>query len=323
MKAFQRVRALLSPDAALRRANELAARDQHAEAFPLYVRAARSGLTEAEYRVGRSYLEATGVPRSRVEGIRWLETAAGKNHIEAQSLLAALYMHGLGGPSEAGGMAAEPKTRGLFASNETQEPDFVTAARWARMAAEAGSADGQAVLAYILTSGPEEMRDLTEAHLWYEKSAEAGSPQGALGFALSLASSAQDQATHERVVHYLNRAAETELPTALYLLGVLHDRGVGVTADPAAAAQLYRRAAEKGNRSGQARWGLALMNGLGVTANPSEGESWLRRAALARPNAQATTRPHSSPRPRPRPRAASRWCGWMPPSASGLRRWVG
>ena len=292
-RAFDRVQALVSPEAALRRATALAADGQHGKAFALYARAARTGLAEAEYKVGRSYLEAAGVPRSRVEGIRWLERAAdptsgptsGGGHVEAQSLLAALYLHGLGGPGDPGA-AASGADRGLFAGNETQAPDFLIAARWARMAAQAGSADGQAVLAYILTAGPEPMRDLAQAHDWYKRSADAGCPQGALGFALSLARDAPDdkvggEPTHRLVAEYLGRAAEAGLPTALYLLGVLHERGAGVKCDPAAAAQLYRRAAEKANRSGQARWGLALMQGIGVDANPTEGESWLRRAALA------------------------------------------
>ena len=42
------------------------------------------------------------------------------------------------------------------------------------------------------------------------------------------------------------------------------ERGAGVEQDPAAAAELYRQAAEKGARNGQARWGLALMEGRGV-----------------------------------------------------------
>ena len=52
-------------------------------------------------------------------------------------------------------------------------------------------------------------------------------------------------------------------------------------ADRAAAIQLFRQAAEKGNRPSQARWGMALMEGLTVPANLVEGELWLRRAALA------------------------------------------
>jgi len=54
-----------------------------------------------------------------------------------------------------------------------------------------------------------------------------------------------------------------------------------VARDRIKASEFYRRAAQKGHRSGQLHWGLALMHGIGVDANPSEGETWLRRAALA------------------------------------------
>jgi TPR repeat protein len=118
--------------------------------------------------------------------------------------------------------------------------------RRARVAAEAGSAEAQALLAFILSSGPPDLRDLDQADLWYERSAAAGG-----------------------------------LPAALYLLGVITERGLGATRNEAAAAESYRGAAEKGHRSGQARGGKALMHGIGVDANPSEGQTWLRRAALA------------------------------------------
>jgi TPR repeat protein len=63
------------------------------------------------------------------------------------------------------------------------------------------------------------------------------------------------------VVKQLRRAAEAQLPTAIYLLGVLTESGLGVPRDPAVAAQLYHDAAEKGHRSAQVRWGLKLLEG--------------------------------------------------------------
>ena len=141
------------------------------------------GIAEAEYRVGRCYLEGTGVPPSRTEGARWLERAANQGYVEAQAQLAdpgdpradrGVGAAGLGAP----GCSPPPRRQ-----RRTSRP----ASRWARKAAEGGSADGQAVLGYILTSGPEPMRDPDEAHRWYERSAAAGCPQGALGYALSLA----------------------------------------------------------------------------------------------------------------------------------------
>ena len=169
----------------------------------------------------------------------------------------------------------------LFAEEEPGEPDFASALKWARPAAEAGSAKAQAVLAYVLTCGPEEMRDLEAAHRWYQRSAAAGCPEGCLGYALSLAPRTQDEAGRHEVAEHLRRAAEAELPTAIYLLAVLTEQGVGVARDPAVAAELYRHAAERGQRSAQLRWGLALMEGRDVEQDLVLGESWLRRAALA------------------------------------------
>ena len=272
---------LASPDAALRRAIRLSEQGRAAEAFPLLTLAATAGIPDAEYRVGRSYLEGSGVPHSQSEGVRWLQRAALHGYVEAQSLLAALCVHGLAGMTSADPPEAEPRTGSLFASDAQTDPDFKSAIKWAREAADAGSANGQALLAYILTYGPELLRDLEKAHQLYERAAATGSAEGNLGYALSLARRATNEEDRRQVAEHLRRAAEAELPTAIYLLGVLTEQGLGVTRDAAAAAQLYRRAAEKGHRSAQLRWGMALMAGRDVDLDSVAGESWLRRAALA------------------------------------------
>ncbi len=174
MALLDRLMAGMSPSAALRRAVSLTEQGNVKQAFPLLARAARAGIAEAEYRMGRCYLEATGVPPSRVEGVRWLERAANQGYVEAQAQLATLFIHGLATTTSALPDNGVAPTASLFATNEAVAPDFDGAVRWARRAAEGGSADGQAVLGYILTSGPEQMRSLDEAHQWYDRSAAAG-----------------------------------------------------------------------------------------------------------------------------------------------------
>jgi hypothetical protein len=169
---------------ALRRGVKLAEQGQMKRAFPLLVRAATAGIAEAEFRVGRCYLEGVGVPASRAQGARWLQRAGDQGYIEAQALLATLYIHGMA--SDASTLSSAAATS-LFNANTAVQPDFAAAEKWARRAADGGSADGQALLGYILTSGPESQRNLDEALRWYEKSAAAGCPQGHLGYALSLA----------------------------------------------------------------------------------------------------------------------------------------
>ena len=219
MLVLDRLIGLASPEAALRRAVRLSDLGRVSEAFPLLTRSAKAGIADAEYRVACCYLEGTGVPASRIEGARWLQRAAGHGHIEAQTLLGGLCVHGLAGD------LSDNRPERLFAEEGAGEPDFASALKWALPAAEAGSAKAQAVLAYVLTCGPEEMHDLEEAHRWYQRSAAAGCPEGCLGYALSLAPRTQDEAGRHEVAEHLRQAAEAELPTAIYLLAVLTEQG--------------------------------------------------------------------------------------------------
>jgi uncharacterized protein len=274
-RPLERVQAVFSPTVALRLGATLMAAGKPGPAFQLYARAGRTGLAEAEYRVGRCYLDGVGIPPNRAEGIRWLERAAHHGHVEAQSQLAVIHLHGAAG---------EPDPRDAsrsFDISDIGDSDYAKALRQARMAAEAGSGEAQAVLAFILSAGPQDIRNLDEADRWYERSAAAGCPQGMLGHALTLIRKGGGEAVQRQVAVQLGKAADAGLPAALYLLGVISEPGLGVTRDERAAAEFYRRAAEKDHRSGQARWGKALMQGIGVDANRSEGESWLLRAALA------------------------------------------
>lgn len=269
---------LVSPPAAFRRAIELSERGEIVKAFPLFVRAAKAGIADAEYRVARCYLQGTGVPASRTEGARWLMRAADRGHVEAQSQLAVLYAHGLAGTTQD---VEGEKTDKLFENETPAKPDYVSAAHWARRATDAGSASGQAMLAFVLTWGPDSMRDLDEAHRLYEKSASANCAEGCLGYALSLAKRANSEDEKREAAKFMRIAADAGLTTAIYLLAALTEQGFGVPRDPIAAAQLYRQAAERGLREAQVRWGRALIEGRHVEPNSIEGESWLRKAALA------------------------------------------
>lgn len=270
-----------SPAAALRRAAALIEKKQYSEAVPHLARAAEAGLPDAEYQIGRLYLQGSGVPYSQIEAGRWLGRAGLHGHVEAQCLLAAILIQGLAGVSDP---PPSEGVSGLFSSPATPamgHPDFVAAFKWARMAAEAGSSDGQALLGYVLTFGPEQLRNEEEARAWYQRSAEGGCPQGHLGFAVALIRHRQLSVRKDEIALHVKFAAAAELPTAIYILGLLTAEGVGVEQDIAAAVQYFQKAAELGHRGAQFRWGVALTDGEGVSRDAVLGESWLRRAALA------------------------------------------
>jgi hypothetical protein len=153
-----RLFARVSPAAALSRAMRLFTEENFAAAFPLLSRAAKAGIPEAEYRIARCYLEGAGVPASRAEATRWLKCASEHDYAEAQALLAALYVRGLARGTNGAASGEETGAGRLFTGDETADPDFGSALPWARRAAEDGSPEGQALLGYILTYGPEDIR---------------------------------------------------------------------------------------------------------------------------------------------------------------------
>ena len=66
---------------------------------------------------------------------------------------------------------------------------------------------------------------------------------------------------------------------AQFMMGVLHEDGVGIAKDMAKAIAWFRRAADAGLASAQYNLGQYYENGTGVAADPSAAVGWYRRAA--------------------------------------------
>lgn len=79
---------------------------------------------------------------------------------------------------------------------------------------------------------------------------------------------------------WYKKAAEAENAEAQYALGELYLKGDGVPRSFPAAAQMFRRAAEKGNLArAQYALGLLYQRGLGVPKNDVEAVLWWQKAA--------------------------------------------
>lgn len=66
---------------------------------------------------------------------------------------------------------------------------------------------------------------------------------------------------------------------ALYMIGVIYEKGQGVAIDYAEAAQWYRKAADKGNSAAQYRLGRLYERGSGVEQNREEAVNWYKKSA--------------------------------------------
>jgi TPR repeat protein len=265
--------AIVGPPAAkLAVARDLAAQGAYQAAFPLFVKAAKRGLPKAWYELGRAYLLGRGVPRSLTEALRWLTRAAEADEVDAQNLLAGVALQGI-----------RIVRKGVFdtiSKDENSPVNYEYASKWAARAAEGGSSEAKSLLAFILTTGPDQIRDEKRGEALYKEAADVGDAQGQLGWALVLLRR-NTPASLAAARAFLETAASADLPTAHYVLGILHECGVAGTPDFPAAAAHYRAAAERGHHQAELRYGIVLLVGRGVERDVFSAESWLRRAGLA------------------------------------------
>ncbi|QDH17117.1 tetratricopeptide repeat protein [Swingsia samuiensis] len=275
----RRVTSLVSSKGKLEQAIHYMETGEAVRGFAILSRLAAQGDKEAQFRVGRAYLNGQGVPPSLEDGARWLFTAAEKHHREAMFVLATLYVVGLPEDFEIktmdAGLDLAPKP-----VSGPRKPDFHQGLHWAKIAADHGSADAQALLGYILTNGPEDIKNIEQARYWYEKSAAADCSQGHLGVALDLLQNNPTDEQGKIAADHLKKATEGGLGTAFELLGRMSENGIILPHDMKAAAHYYHEAAERNVVFAQARYGLMLLEGVGVEQHYGRAETWLRRAAL-------------------------------------------
>ncbi|UYH51378.1 sel1 repeat family protein [Candidatus Kirkpatrickella diaphorinae] len=245
--------------------------DRAVEGFSRLSALAAEGVVEAQYRVGRAYLEARGTPYQFREGERWLRRAAEVGHTDAQYFLAILHL--IGYPK-----GFDPESEDVYSgvSMEERVPDLAGALPWALKAAEAGHVEAAGLLGYIYSSGPHEIKDEQKALKWYEIAHEKGSPQGSLGLGIARLQSSPDKTA----IALLRKAADAGLPTAFFYLGWVYELGIVAPQDDVRAARNFQKAAEGGVTAAALRYGVYLLHGRGVEKDLFQAETWLRRAAL-------------------------------------------
>ena len=81
------------------------------------------------------------------------------------------------------------------------------------------------------------------------------------------------------VIRKVQRAAESGVLEAVFLMGTAYDEGLGKPVDPVLAASWHRRAAERGHVLGAHNLGNAYAEGRGGGVDPARAAEWWTRAA--------------------------------------------
>jgi TPR repeat protein len=284
-----------SGKSALARGRRLAAQAP-ARAVKIFAAAAAAGDAEAAFALGEAYQSGRGLPLQPREAARWFAVAGGKGHHLAQCRLAALHLSGL---------KPAAVTGGLFDDASEGAADYAAALPWARLAAEAGLGEAQAMLGHIFTNGPLPWRDPAMGREWYARAAAQNYPQGRLGLGICLLLGAVTAAQRAAARAEFRAAAEAGLPVAQYLLGIEAEQMADGEGEPSGAAadlarveqaaplprvdpepgavaarNLFAQAARAGITGAQVRLALMLIEGRGGAVDRAGGETWLRRAAI-------------------------------------------
>ena len=82
-----------------------------------------------------------------------------------------------------------------------------------------------------------------------------------------------------RALNWFNLAAIKAFPPAQYSMGVLYDKGLGVTENKSTALLWYYAAAQNNHAKAQYNLGVFFLNGIGTAVNLEEANSWFSKAA--------------------------------------------
>ena len=190
--------------------------------------------------------------------------------------------------AEAGHAEAQSVLGWLLLRGDGVPADPATGLSWMRAAADLGHAGAQTNLGYAYETGLGVAADPAEAARLYRLAAAQGRPMAQHNLATLLQYGTGVPADVSEAARLYGLAAAQGLPVAQSALGALYETGTGVSADLERAADLYQQAALQGDALAMTRLGVLLHEGRGVAADAVRARDWLQRAAgLGETHAQA------------------------------------
>ena len=167
------------------------------------------------------------------------------------------------------------------ANGDRVPQDHAEAARWYRLAAEAGHPEAQKNLGFLYAAGKGVAQDQAEAEKWFRKAGASGNASASFAgglLALAKTNSANpprspflkslvkaDSLPAKPAVPPSTKASEPKDPDGQYALGLRYANGDGVEQSFVKAAEWFRLAAEAGHAAAQKNLGLLYASGKGVT----------------------------------------------------------
>ncbi len=159
-------------------------------AFNYILKAARLGLTEAQYNIGVMYSNGTGTKKSAKKALYWYRKSANQGHISAQYNLGIIYYYGndveknqknaffwFKKAAEQGFDRAQLYVGQAYILGEGTKVNYSLAYKWSLKSAKQGLNSGQYMVGRIFYYGKGIPVDYTKAYAWF-KLAQANGLKG-------------------------------------------------------------------------------------------------------------------------------------------------
>jgi len=151
--------------------------------------------------------------------------------------------------------------------------DYANALKWWSAGAQAGEARSQYGLGYLYQQGQGVAQDTARAEEWYTAAAKRGHPKAKIALG-RLAMAGDDSST---AMQHFEAAAELGEAEALYLIGRMHEQGMGVETDTDKAMAFFAKAADGGDSKAQFRLANSVLEEDSEAIEAAV--AWLNKAA--------------------------------------------
>ena len=183
---------------------------------------AQAGNAYAQFKMGSLYLKGEFIPKNEKEAFYWFEKAAKKNHHRAQYQLSEMYGKGIG----------------------VQKDIFQSIYLLKTLAAQADNAYAQFKLGLIYQNNAAVKNEQTALY-WFEKAAKKNYPKALAQLAhIYLTGEMNVEKNMPKAFNLYLKAANRDHSPSQYMIGVMHEKGIGVEVSSQKALDWYKKAAE-------------------------------------------------------------------------------
>jgi TPR repeat protein len=272
----------------LKRARRLFDCGQSEEAAAECLELANEGMPEAMHMMGSLFLYGSGVTQSDEQALHWYARSSDSGVDEAKHCLAWMLVNGRGGAPDPvraiqlltsllveGNLSAADMLATIYLNGAAPlEPDYLKAAEYLKILADAGDAEAKIDLANLYARGEGVVQSAEMSLQLNLEAAQQGNMNAAFNAGLAFAHGRGTPVDHVLARQMYKLASDAGMALATHNLGALFANGLGGPQDFDAAMRLYILAASRGSPMSRRNMGFMCLNGEGAAASEVAALAW-------------------------------------------------